>query len=119
MASQPVTFELGAFAAGEVPPALEISFTDWNGQPVDLSGFATVQCNIDEELDSAANPLGTGNIIVVGDGTGGVVKYTWVRDDMLTPGEYTLQAWTSNGVNYFASDLYLYSVYDGPGDPPA
>lgn len=118
MPSEPTRVELGAFAAGEVPPPLEISFTDFDDAAVDLTGFSTLQMNIDEELASNQNPLGTGSI-VVSDAVGGEVTYTWVRNDMIDVGEYTAQGWVNDGINYFASDLYLYSVYDGPGSPPA
>jgi hypothetical protein len=37
---------------------------------------------------------------------------------MITVGEYTAQGWVNNGTNYYASDLYTYTVYDGPEDPP-
>ncbi len=53
------------------------------------------------------------------DAPGGVAVYVWVRDDMLNVGEYKAQAWVEDGTKYYASDLYAYSVYDGPGDPPA
>ena len=113
----PTKTDLGAFAAGEVPPPLEISFTDFEEAAVDLTGFTSLQMNIDEELASNQNPLGTGTIIVT-DAAAGKVTYTWVRDDMLDVGEYTAQGWVDDTVNYYASDLYTYSVYDGPGDPP-
>lgn len=112
----PTKTELGAFAAGEVPPPLEITFTDIDSNVVDLTGYTNLQCNIEEELAGTAG-LGTGNIALT-DAAGGEVTYTWVRADMLSPGEYTLQAWVDNGTNYYASDLYIFSVYDGPGDPP-
>ena len=114
----PTITELGAFAAGEVPPALQITFTDFDGLAVNLTGFANLQCNVEEELAANQNPLGTGSIVLT-DGPTGIVTYTWVRDDMLDVGEYQLQAWIDNGVLYFASDLYKYTVYDGPGSPPA
>ncbi len=113
----PTTTPLGAFAAGEVPPALEISFVDFDSVVVDLTGFANLQMNIAEELNANTNPLGLGAIIV-SDAPNGKVTYTWVRNDMIDVGEYTAQAWVDDGVNWFASDLYVYSVYDGPGDPP-
>lgn len=113
----PTKTDLGAFAAGEVPPLIEISFVDFDEVVVDLTGFTDLQMNITEELNANQNPLGTG-VIVVSDASNGKVTYTWVRDDMLDAGEYTAQAWVDDSVSYYASDLYIYSVYDGPGDPP-
>lgn len=115
--AQPTSVDLGAFAAGEVPPPLEITFTDFDGAAVDLTSFGNVQMNIKEELDGNSSPLGNGGI-TVSDAPGGKVTYTWVKADMADAGEYTAQAWVDDGTNFFASDLYTYSVYDGPGDPP-
>ncbi len=115
--TQPATSDLGAFAAGEVPPPLEITFLDFNKTPVILTGFTNLQMNIEEELGSQANPLGQGGVALT-DAAGGKFEYTWVRDDMLTIGEYTAQGWVNNGTQFYASDLYTYTVYDGPEDPP-
>ncbi len=115
--TQPVTSELGAFAAGEVPPPLEITFLDFDKNPVELTGFTSRQMNIEEELGVGAGTLGTGTIVIT-DALGGKLEYTWVRADMITVGEYTAQGWVNNGTNYYASDLYTYTVYDGPEDPP-
>jgi hypothetical protein len=115
--TEPRTVELGAFAAGEVPPDLQIVFTDFDGNVVDLTGY-TAEIRIQEELGAE---LGMGDITITSP-AGGEATYEWVRDDMLTVGEYTVQAWVLEGAlatsKRFASDLYLYSVYDGPGTPP-
>ncbi len=116
MPIQPVKIDLAAFAQGEVPPDLQITFRDFDKQPVNLTGFANLQMNIQEELGEFA-AFGTG-VIVITDAAGGIVTYTWVRADFLTIGEFTAQAWVNNGTKYFASDLYVYSVYDGPGTAP-
>lgn len=116
--AQPTTSDLGAFAAGEVPPPLVVTFLDFNKNPVNLTGFASLQMNIEEELDQGAGTLGTGAVLLT-DPAGGVFEYEWVRPDMTIVGEYTAQAWVNNGTQFYASDLYLYSVYDGPEDPPA
>ncbi len=110
----PVKIELGAFAEGEVPPDLQITFRDFDKVVVNLTGFTNLQMNIEEELGAE---VGTGAIVLTDD-VNGLVTYTWVRADMTTAGEYTAQAWVNNGTKYFASDLYIYSVYDGPGTQP-
>ena len=115
--ANPTKTDLGAFAAGEVPPALEITFTDFDDMAVDLTGFTNLQMNIVEDLGATALALGTGTIVLT-DAVNGIVTYTWVRNDMTDPGQYTAQAWVDNTGNYFASDLYIYTVYDGPGTPP-
>lgn len=114
--ADPTVVDLGAFAAGEVPPPLQITFLDFDGVAVPLGGFSNLQMNIEEEIDKAL-PLGGGTIVVT-DAPNGVVEYTWVKNDMLVVGQYTAQAWVDDTINYFASDLYTYTVYDGPGTPP-
>lgn len=111
----PTKVDLGAFAQGEVPPPLEVTYTDFDNVAVDITGFA-VQTNIEEELAGGAG-LGTGTT-AISDGPAGKLTYTWVKADMANTGEYTLQTWADDGTNYYASDLYTYSVYDGPGVAP-
>ena len=113
--AEPVIVELGAFAAGEVPPDLQITFTDFDDVVVDLSGFAA-QVNIEEDINKAL-VLGQGTYLIT-DAPNGVTLYSWHRDDMFEPGKYTLQGWVYDGTKYYASDLYVYDVYDGPGDAP-
>ena len=112
----PVTHELGAFAEGEVPPDLQVSFKDYNGAVVNLAGF-TPHMRIQEDVDTSLT-LGAGTIAIT-DEPNGVVTYTWLRADMENEGRYTAQVWVNNGTKYYASDLYIYDVYDGPGEPPA
>ena len=52
------------------------------------------------------------------DGSDGVVEYTWTATDMAEPASYTAQLWVSNGTNRYASDLIIFTVYDGPGSAP-
>ena len=115
--ASPVKLDLGAFAAGEIPPILSHTFTDFDGVVIDLSSFTTVAMNI-EAVPGVTGPLGGGSVAYATDGTDGVLRYTWVADDMMEPSSYTAQMWVSNGTNRFASDLILYTVYDGPGDAP-
>lgn len=116
MPSFPTETALGAFAQGEVPPPLEITYLDFDGNPVDISSY-NLHMNIEEDL-GGVDPYGTGVNAFVDTGADGKVTYTWVRADMADVGEFKAQGWAENGTNYYASDLYLYSVYDGPGEPP-
>ena len=117
MPIQPVEIDLAAFAQGEVPPDLQVTFRDFDKNPVNLTGFSNLQMNIQGELAGFVG-FGTGAIALT-DAAGGVVTYTWARGDFQTIDDFKAQAWVNNGTKYFASDLYLYSVYDGPGTPPA
>lgn len=96
-----------------MPPDLQITFNDFDGVAVNLTGY-TAQMNIQEELGEL---VGTG-VINITTPASGIAIYTWVRADMEVPGRYSAQAWVFNGTKYFASDLYMYDVYDGPGEPP-
>jgi hypothetical protein len=113
----PVKIDLGAFAAGEIPPVLSHTFRDFDGVVVDLQTFSTLSMNI-EAIPTVTGPLGDGVIQFDTDGSDGIVTYNWTADDMAEPSSYTAQMWASSGVNAYASDLILYTVYDGPGDAP-
>ena len=119
MSIAPTRVELGAFAQGEIPPPIQHTFTDFLDQPVDLTGFGRLETNIKEELDSNANPLGVGATTVVAPATLGVVQYQWTADDMADLGDYEVQirVW-DEALKRYASDLFIYSVYDGPETAP-
>lgn len=114
--ASPTKIDLGAFAEGEIPPPLAHQYLDFDGNPVNLTGFATLQMNI-EAVPPVTATLGTGTITVT-DAANGIVQYTWVGDDMAEASGYTAQMWVSNGTNKYASDLVTYTVYDGPGSAP-
>lgn len=118
MANTPVKQELGAFAAGAIPPPYEHTFKDFDGVAVDLSAFATLQMNI-EAIPGVTGPLGTGTIDFTTDGADGSVTYSWSADDMAEPADYEAQMWVYNDVNQrYESDLLTYRVYNGPGSAP-
>jgi len=113
----PTKIDLGAFAAGEIPPILQHTYKDYDGVVVDVSSFSTLAMNV-EAIPDVTGPLGAGTIEFDSDGSDGKVNYTWVADDMAEPSSYSAQMWVSSGTNRFASDLIIYTVYDGPGDAP-
>lgn len=112
-----VKIELGAFAAGEIPPPIQHTYRDFDAQPVDLDGFSTLAFNV-EATPTVEGPIGDGAIARVLPYSSGKVDYTWSATDMAEPATYTAQMWVSDGVNRFASDLFIYVVYDGPEDAP-
>lgn len=109
--------DLGDFAAGEIPPPIEHTFLDFDGVVVDLTGFSTLAMNV-EAIPEVTGPVGDGSIDMDVDPATGKVSYTWSATDMAEPSGYTGQMWVSNGTNRYASDLFKYKVYDGPGDAP-
>lgn len=119
MAIKPVKIELGAFAAGEIPPPLVHAYTDFDGNVVDLTGFITLAFNV-EATPAVTGPLGDGAIAFFAtDPTLGKVEYTWSSTDMAEPATYLAQMWVYNGsTGRYASDTFVYLVYDGPGEYP-
>jgi len=114
--------ELGAFAAGAIPPPFEHTFLDFDGVAVDVSGFATLSMNI-EAIPAVSGLLGTGSIGFTTDGTDGKVTYNWVAADMAEPSDYEAQMWASDGIpgnatQKYESDLLTYRIYNGPGSAP-
>ena len=118
MTNTPTVDELGAFAAGAIPPPYENTFLDFDGVAVDISGFGTLQMNV-ESTPTVTGPLGDGTIGFTTDGTDGKVTYNWSATDMAEPGNYSAQMWVADGsTQIYESDLLTYLVYDGPGSAP-
>ena len=118
MANSVTKKELGAFAAGAIPPPFEHTFLDFDGLPVDISSFGTLQMN-SEAIPSVTGPLAGGSIGFTTDGTDGKVTYNWSTTDMAEPADYEAQMWVYNGATQrYESDLLTFKVYDGPGVAP-
>lgn len=117
----PTTKDLGAFAAGAIPPPFEHEYLDFDEVVVDISTFPVRQMNI-EAVPAVTGPLGAGAIGFTTDGTDGKVTYNWSATDLAEPGSYTAQMWVADDAvtptQRYESDLLLITVYDGPGDAP-
>ncbi len=109
--------KLGNFAQGEVPPPIEHQFLDFDGNAVDIS-TGTITFNL-VRIPAGLLALGTGAKGLVTDGTDGKANYTWVTNDMNEAGFFQGQMWAAKGTNRYASDVFEYNVYDGPGTAPA
>ncbi len=117
MANKIVKQELGAFAAGAIPPPFKHTFKDFDGEVVDISGFTERAMNI-EAIPAVSGTLGEGTVEFTTDGEDGSVTYTWDEDDMAEQADYEAQMWVSSGTQKYESDLLTYKVYDGPGSAP-
>ncbi len=117
MANKITKQELGAFAAGAIPPPFKHIFLDFDGVVVDLTGFSERQMNI-EAIPPVSGTLGASAVSFTTNGEDGSVTYAWAEDDMADPADYEAQIWVSNGTQKYESDLLTYRVYDGPGDAP-
>lgn len=116
MAKEP-QFDLGQFAAGEIPAPLRHTFRDFLGEPLVLTGFSVVTMQI-EAIPGVAGPIGDGVVSIV-DAGNGVVQYQWSATDMLEASSYRAQLWVwDTAMRRYASDVFVYEVYDGPGVAP-
>lgn len=113
MSISPTVQDIGKYAAGEIPPAVQHQYLDTAGDPLDISGF-TATAFIESSPTNTG--LGDGSISIV-DAPNGIVQYVWDEDDMANPGGYRLQLWVENGAGTqrYASDIFSYQVYDGVG----
>lgn len=118
MAQQPTKVLIGAFAQGEIPVPITHTFFDFNEEPIDISAFATRAMRIEGVPDPGVS-LGTNPVDFLTDGTDGKIVYQWTDEDMAHVGDFEAQMWVYDGILRFASDLILYSVYDGPGEAPS
>ena len=112
--ANPKKHNLGVFAAGEVPFPLEHTYKDANGTAIDMTGWS-VSVTAEGPEDTGSYGAGT---VVFTDEAGGVAEYTWAATDFIDVGKYTMLLWAEDGTNRLASDLFVWEVYDGPGDTP-
>lgn len=120
MANTVTKQELGAFAAGAIPPPFEHTYLDFDGVVVNMEvGGWTFSMNI-EAIPAVSGTLGSGAIDFTTDGSDGKVTYNWVVEDMADEADYEAQMWVRNaaGTQKYESDLLTYRVYNGPGSAP-
>jgi hypothetical protein len=110
--------QIGPYTVGEIALPLEVSFVDFSGVAVDLTGYSAdmVIEKIDAPLATDAN-LGQGVAAIVAPETGGVVRYTWDEADFANPGRYQAQMWVGNGARRIASVELWYDVVDVTAAP--
>lgn len=109
---------IGPFTTGEIPPLLEITFTDEDGTAISLNGCTAkfvITCVTEEGM---AN-LGEGNSDIPDPSSSGKTTYTWDTNDMSRAGFYRGQMWVGDGQDgrRYASDLYEWWVEDATPKP--
>lgn len=107
--------DLGVFTAGEKPAPLRYTFTDYDGNVIDLSGY-TVRFVWSA---AGAGVVGTTGNGTLADAANGVVEYTWSGAEFATPGPYVGQFWVGNLTNRWASIKIKWTVQAGTGAVPA
>lgn len=84
---------IGPYHAGEIPPALTLTFEDALGAPIALSGFTAKFA-----YRSYGGSWVTKNATVDADQVNnkGQVHYTWVAADFATAGDFEGESWVGN-----------------------
>lgn len=105
--------QIGPYSVGEIPIPLQISFVDFDGNAIDLTGYTAdfVIEKIDSELSTDVN-LGQGAASIIVPETGGIAEYVWAEADFDNPGRFQAQMWVGNGVRRLASIEFFYDVFD-------
>jgi hypothetical protein len=104
---------LGVFTVGEKPAPLQYSYTDFDGNVINLTGYtATFQ------WQPVGDPAQVGAATVVTPLTG-TVEHAWMGTEFLTPGQHVAQFWVGNGTNRWASVKIRWTVQGGVGGVPA
>lgn len=110
--------QLGAFPAGEIPAPIEHQYLTYAREVIDISGWTVLGFFI----EGPDGPHITVGPPAITDGPNGKVTYIWGPDDMQVSGEYSGLIWvqdTSTNPNLrLGSDLFVWSVKDGPGPTP-
>jgi hypothetical protein len=116
--ASPKKINLGVYAAGEIPASLVHVFKDNDKVPIPITGWTLKGFRIEGPEGSTAG-LGSYDIT---DAPNGEVTYTWVEADMQLPGKFSGLMWIQNAPTNptirLASYLFVWEVYDGPGNTP-
>lgn len=108
------TLSIGPYVVGEKPEPLVYTFTDSDGNPLDLSGYQVV---FEVRRRSSSSPSTYAGTLV--DGPTGQVSYTWTGNEWTTAGSYWSEFWVGNGTNRWASWRFQYTVRTPVGAVPA
>lgn len=103
-----MTTTIGPYTTGEIPPPLTVTFTDSDGDPIDLDGYQARWVTRARGSDTEATAVA----VVDPDqqANTGQVTYTWVVGDLDTEGVYRGEMWVGNGTNRYASELFEFDV---------
>lgn len=108
---------IGPYVLGEKPTPLQISFTDSDGNALDLTGF-TASIDIVRLDGTDPGNLGEG-ISTIPNLTGGIVQYAWAENDFLTEGMFRLVAWVGDGSQRYASEFFEFFVRNSSTTVPS
>lgn len=98
-----MTIALGRYTQTEVPPPLEYTFEDINGDVItDIDDTWTVTFRFRRQGDTSLEGTATADA--------GVATYVWVEGDMDTPGIWKGEFIADNGTNRFISERIVWLV---------
>ena len=104
--------QLGPFSVGEKPLPLLMTFTDFDGNAIDLDGytadFVIEKIDADEATDS---DLGSGTTTIPTPASG-ITQYAWHENDFQYAGRYQGQMWVGDNTNRLASIEFWWDVVD-------
>ena len=109
---------IGPYTKGEVPRPLDITFKDELDVVLDLTGFASVEFEI-EAVDQTVAGLGAGTSTIESPETAGVTRYVWDPADLTTAGLYRGQMWVQAALplTRYASEVFEWFVEDLTENP--
>ena len=73
------------YKTGSTAPPFTYTLRDSSGDPIDVSGTATVTLHLD---DPDGNTVLAGAAVTVEDGAAGEVSYSWAAGDLSTAGDH-------------------------------
>lgn len=88
--------QIGPYTVGERPEPIRVTFLDFEGNPLDLTGYS-VDFVIEAISGVAESNIGQGAASIVAPSANGVTQYAWIEADFLNPGRYRGQMWVGNG----------------------
>ena len=113
---------IGPYRKGEIPPPLVVSFKDYLGNAIDLTGYA-VRWVYRQHTSAgwpdytATDPVAVVQIGSLLNGPLGQAQYAWVVGDFSTVGYYEGEMWAGNGTNRYSSVRYQWQTYDAISVP--
>lgn len=102
------TQTIGPYTQGEIPGSIEVTFLDYVGEPIPITGYTVEWRYRKAEAALATTSVRTGSVV---DGPNGIADYTWVDADLDDPGYYYGQMWVYSGTTVrYASEVFAFHI---------
>jgi hypothetical protein len=108
---------IGPYVLGEKPTPLQISFTDSEGNALDLTGFTAEFEIIQLDGDTPAG-MGAG-VSSIPDEANGTTQYVWLEADFQTAGMFRGVMWVGDGSQRYASEFFEWFIRDSSTTIPS